>query len=145
MGRSQIDSAGQSHNLRGNSPLPGYSEICPHGRLGHECEVPRAGHRARGRIVTHAIGDAARLIALDDADIVVLDHPLNHKHGRAPQLRLWGLQSDGARAAPTLLVVAAGSPLKSLVDLKAAAAEPAIADWKSKFGDESEKLLEAFE
>ncbi len=35
---------------------------------------------------------------LEDADIRVLDHPLNHKHGRAPQLRLWGL--EGARAIP---------------------------------------------
>lgn len=48
--------------------------------------------------------------ALQDPDIVVLDHPLNHKHGRAPQLRLWGLQApaDGARVQrPALLVVAA--------------------------------------
>ena len=40
-----------------------------------------------------------------DASIAVLDHPLNHHHGRAPQLALWGLQHDGARAAPMLLVV----------------------------------------
>ena len=45
--------------------------------------------------------------ALDDADIPVLDHPLNHKHGRAPQLKLWGLLSDGRRDAPVLLVVGA--------------------------------------
>jgi 4-amino-4-deoxy-L-arabinose transferase-like glycosyltransferase len=45
--------------------------------------------------------------ALDDADIPVLDHPLNRKHGRAPQLQLWGLQHDGSREAPTLLVVGA--------------------------------------
>ena len=43
--------------------------------------------------------------ALGDPDIPVLDHPLNHKHGRAPQLQLWGLQSDGSRDVPTLLVV----------------------------------------
>lgn len=54
--------------------------------------------------------------ALDDANIAVLDHPLNHKHGRAPQLRLWNLQSDGIRDAPTLLVVAASElPYKSLL------------------------------
>lgn len=45
--------------------------------------------------------------ALGDADIPVLDHPLNHKHGRAPQLRVWNLQHDGTRSAPTLLVVGA--------------------------------------
>jgi len=46
--------------------------------------------------------------ALDDPDIPVLDHPINHKHGRAPQLRLWNLQQDGGRnweRSPTLLVV----------------------------------------
>jgi hypothetical protein len=43
--------------------------------------------------------------ALGDARIPVLDHPLNHKHGRAPQLNLWGLQSDGTRNTPLLLVV----------------------------------------
>jgi len=32
--------------------------------------------------------------ARGDADIAVLDHPLNHKHGRAPQLALWGLAHD---------------------------------------------------
>lgn len=45
--------------------------------------------------------------ALGDASIPVLDHPLNHRHGRAPQLRLWGLQTRGREAwagAPVLLV-----------------------------------------
>ncbi|MBN8225768.1 MAG: glycosyltransferase family 39 protein [Xanthomonadales bacterium] len=47
--------------------------------------------------------------ALGDPRIPVLDHPLNHAHGRAPQLRLWGLQADAAAAdAPTLLVLAPG-------------------------------------
>lgn len=45
--------------------------------------------------------------ALGEADIPVLDHPLNRKHGRAPQLQLWGLHHDGARDAPVLLVVGA--------------------------------------
>jgi 4-amino-4-deoxy-L-arabinose transferase-like glycosyltransferase len=43
-------------------------------------------------------------------DIAVLDHPLNHTHGRAPQLRLWGLQAPGAGATlprPALLVIGA--------------------------------------
>jgi len=48
--------------------------------------------------------------ALGDADIAVLDHPLNTKHGRAPQLRLWGLAHENfasAGAGPTLLVISA--------------------------------------
>lgn len=54
--------------------------------------------------------------ALDDPDIAVLDHPLNRKHGRAPQLRLWNLESDGNRDAPVLLVVAASEvPYKDLL------------------------------
>lgn len=44
---------------------------------------------------------------LRDPDIRVLDHPLNHKHGRAPQLRLWKLEGDGSlppAGTPVLLV-----------------------------------------
>ncbi|HZF97899.1 MAG TPA: Ig-like domain-containing protein, partial [Pseudoxanthomonas sp.] len=49
--------------------------------------------------------------------IPVLDHPLNHKHGRAPQLRLWGLQSNGDRDRPVLLVVGSGEVrYRSLLD-----------------------------
>ncbi len=48
--------------------------------------------------------------ARDDAEIAVLEHPLNDKHGRAPQLALWGL-SHATRAAlgdgPVLLVASA--------------------------------------
>ncbi len=43
---------------------------------------------------------------LGDADIAVLDHPLNHAHGRAPQLRQWGLQVEAPPAEPALLVLA---------------------------------------
>ena len=46
--------------------------------------------------------------ALNDPDIPVLDHPINHKHGRAPQLRVWNLQHEGGRdwaKTPKLLVV----------------------------------------
>ncbi len=54
--------------------------------------------------------------ALDDPRIAVLDHPLNHAHGRAPQLRLWGLQADAAPQAPALLVLAPGDvPFKALL------------------------------
>jgi 4-amino-4-deoxy-L-arabinose transferase-like glycosyltransferase len=54
--------------------------------------------------------------AMNDADIAVLDHPLNHKHGRAPQLRLWGLQHAGASAHPQLLVLSvADIPYRDLL------------------------------
>ncbi|GAB2504432.1 ArnT family glycosyltransferase [Arenimonas alkanexedens] len=46
--------------------------------------------------------------ALDRGDVVVLEHPLNAKHGRAVQLRDWGLLSAGRAdwgVAPVLLVV----------------------------------------
>ena len=49
--------------------------------------------------------------ALGDPRIRVLDHPINRHHGRAPQLRLWGLQLDDRKALgdrPVLLVVATG-------------------------------------
>lgn len=46
--------------------------------------------------------------ALQDPAIPVLDHPLNRKHGRSPQLRLWGLESEGREDwgdGPVLLVL----------------------------------------
>lgn len=45
--------------------------------------------------------------ALRRRDIAVLDHPLNHKHGRAAQLNLWGLDArlDERRELPGLLVM----------------------------------------
>jgi 4-amino-4-deoxy-L-arabinose transferase-like glycosyltransferase len=48
--------------------------------------------------------------ALRDPNIQVLDHPLNRKHGRAPQLALWGLHSTGRSdwgETPVLLVFGA--------------------------------------
>lgn len=55
--------------------------------------------------------------ALGKPDIQVLDHPLNHKHGRAPQLALWSLDNDGQRNQPTLLVVAASDvKFRALLD-----------------------------
>ncbi len=45
--------------------------------------------------------------AFDDPDIAVLDHPLNHHHGRARQLALWNLQHEGERGQWQLLVVGA--------------------------------------
>ncbi len=56
--------------------------------------------------------------ALNDPDIRVLDHPLNHRHGRAPQLRLWNLEYGGAPVTtPALLVVAASEiQYKHLLD-----------------------------
>jgi 4-amino-4-deoxy-L-arabinose transferase-like glycosyltransferase len=63
------------------------------------------------RIVADNFKVGAELgFALDNPDIPVLRHPLNRKHGRAPQLRLWGLHSAGRAdwgRAPVLLVVGA--------------------------------------
>ncbi|MDR6095517.1 glycosyltransferase family 39 protein [Stenotrophomonas sp. SORGH_AS_0321] len=42
---------------------------------------------------------------LGDADIAVLPHPLNDKHGRSVQLGLWGQLHDGKRDGPMLLVL----------------------------------------
>ena len=54
--------------------------------------------------------------ALRNPRIQVLDHPLNHQHGRAPQLALWGLESASGEAVPTLLVVGSSElPYKSLL------------------------------
>src|SRR3546814_15762941 len=47
--------------------------------------------------------------ALGEADIPVLDHPLNRAHGRAPQLQLWGLHPAQRFERPPLLVVGASA------------------------------------
>jgi 4-amino-4-deoxy-L-arabinose transferase-like glycosyltransferase len=58
--------------------------------------------------------------AMGNADIKVLEHPLNRAHGRAPQLQLWGLQSRGRvdwGDRPVLLVVGASDvKFSGLVD-----------------------------
>lgn len=82
-------------------------------------ELPRMPDGTRVLADNFKIG-AELGFALGDADIPVLDHPLNHKHGRAPQLRLWGLQSDVRRdwkQSPALLVVGITDvPYKRLLD-----------------------------
>lgn len=64
------------------------------------------------RIVADNFKLAAELgFALGNPRIDVLDHPLNHRHGRAPQLRLWGLERAGRSDwgdQPVLLIVGAG-------------------------------------
>ena len=58
--------------------------------------------------------------ARDDADIAVLAHPLNDKHGRAPQLASWGLlHATRATLAPRPLLLVAGSKDVAFRDLLA--------------------------
>lgn len=79
--------------------------------LANAVEAQRARMPAGTRIVADNFKIGAELgFALDDPDIAVLEHPLNREHGRAPQLRLWGLRTAGRAdwgAAPVLLVVGA--------------------------------------
>lgn len=76
--------------------------------LAEAVRVERAAMPVGTRLLAGDFKIGAELgFLLDEPRIAVLDHPLNHHHGRAPQLALWGLQHDGARDAPTLLVVAA--------------------------------------
>ena len=78
-------------------------------------ELAEAVRRQRERMPagTRILADSFKVgaelgFALGEPDIPVLDHPINHKHGRAPQLRLWGLEQPATRqwaTRPTLLVV----------------------------------------
>src|SRR5690606_9687802 len=62
--------------------------------LAEAVRFTRAQMPADTRIVAGSFKVGAELgFALGDPEIPVLDHPLNHKHGRAPQLRLWNLQA----------------------------------------------------
>ena len=68
--------------------------------------------RARMPEGTHVVAGNFKIgaelgFALGEPDIPVLEHPLNRAHGRAPQLRLWGLQRGRPFDRPTLLVVGA--------------------------------------
>jgi len=70
-----------------------------------------AGMPADTRLLAGNFKIGAELgFALGNADIATLDHPLNAKHGRAPQLQLWGL-AHATRATlgagPLLLVTSA--------------------------------------
>ena len=72
------------------------------------------------RLVAGSFKVGAELgFALGDPRIPVLDHPLNHKHGRAPQLNLWGLQAARRsewQEVPALLVMASSDvPYKDLL------------------------------
>jgi 4-amino-4-deoxy-L-arabinose transferase-like glycosyltransferase len=79
--------------------------------LAREVDAMRARMPLDTRIVADNFKIGAELgFALNDADIPVLDHPLNQHHGRAPQLALWGLEYDRRAErndAPVLLVVGA--------------------------------------
>ena len=57
---------------------------------------------------------AAQLaFALQRRDVGVLEHPLNRKHGRDSQLRVWGVLVDAAPATPTWIAVDDGAtPLR---------------------------------
>jgi 4-amino-4-deoxy-L-arabinose transferase-like glycosyltransferase len=69
----------------------------------------RSAAPAGTRVVADNFMLGAQLgFALGDPALPVLDHPLNHKHGRAAQLQAWNLQRQGRAdlgAGPTLLVV----------------------------------------
>ena len=70
----------------------------------------REGMPGDTRLVADNFKVGAELgFALGNPSIEVLEHPVNRQHGRAPQLRLWGLEATGSTdpGGPVLLVVAA--------------------------------------
>ena len=72
---------------------------------------------ARDAIVASDFELGAQLaFALGRDDVLVLDDPLNHKHGRAVQLQSWGRQLDRPPAGPAWLVLddAATKPKRRL-------------------------------
>ncbi|MGV8941291.1 MAG: glycosyltransferase family 39 protein [Lysobacter sp.] len=96
--------------------------------LADTVRIARAQMPVGTKLVAGSFKIGAELgFALGDAGIPVLDHQLNHKHGRAPQLRLWNLLASGREhwgeqfgpswsGAPVLLVTAASDvPYKDLL------------------------------
>jgi hypothetical protein len=101
-----VSSPGLRAQIAGSKYYP--ENFAGWGALAEEVQAMRATLPEETVLVADNFKTGAELgFALDDADIAVLDHPLNHKHGRAPQLQLWGLQHDGSRDTPLLLVVGA--------------------------------------
>ncbi len=80
-------------------------------RLADAVRTMRAGMPPDTRLVADNFKDGAELgFSLGDPRIAVLPHPLNRKHGRAPQLQLWGLRINDRKelgSHPVLLVVGA--------------------------------------
>jgi 4-amino-4-deoxy-L-arabinose transferase-like glycosyltransferase len=78
-------------------------------------ELAQASRNWRGTIVASDFATASQLaFALDRPDILVLDTPLNHKHGRAAQLALWNLTYlPGQVPAATLVWNDTGIALKN--------------------------------
>lgn len=89
--------------------------------LADEVQDAREGMPEGTRLVADNFKIGAELgFRMDDPRIPVLDHPLNRFHGRAPQLRLWGLETAGRADwgdAPVLLVVGASDvPYRNLLE-----------------------------
>lgn len=76
--------------------------------LAEAVRVRRAALPEGTRLIADHFKLGAELgFALGEPDIAVLDHPLNHRHGRARQLQDWGLLHEGGRDGWQLLVVGA--------------------------------------
>ncbi len=119
--------------------MPELRAQCGRGEVvsGQLRRLGRAGRcRARGssrtmppgtRMVADNFKIGAELgFALGDAGIPVLDHPLNHKHGRAPQLALWGLQTRGRERLGRRAGAAGGRRQRGAVQAAAGALPRAV-------------------
>ena len=74
----------------------------------------------RGEDALRVLAEDPQDLVLTDADIAVLDHPLNHKHGRAPQLAAWGLaHATRASLGPGPVLLVASSSDEGFRDLLA--------------------------
>jgi 4-amino-4-deoxy-L-arabinose transferase-like glycosyltransferase len=77
--------------------------------LADAVQAERVAMPAGTRIVADNFKVGAELgFALGDPRLEVLEHPVNRDHGRAPQLRLWGLEATGQvdrGTDPVLLVI----------------------------------------
>ncbi|HKN78879.1 MAG TPA: glycosyltransferase family 39 protein [Lysobacter sp.] len=83
--------------------------------LAEAVRAQRKAMPANARIVADNFKVGAELgFALNDPDITVLPHPLNERHGRAPQLEVWSLLAKDAASLPhvPLLLVVGASELR---------------------------------
>ena len=58
-------------------------------------EAAEPGERPAVVVDDYVLGASLEFLLGDEADVFVLDHDMNRRHGRSPQLRVWGVDTAG--------------------------------------------------
>ena len=78
-------------------PFIGWTEVAARARENLQTLRPAAGDKPIIVADNYKLGANLEFILHTEADVYVLDHHKNHKHGRAPQLAVWNIDEHGLR------------------------------------------------